>query len=163
MLTGSVILPVCMQSIPSWSELPRVGTATARPTCRGHWTPTGRTRRSAGWPGTRRGDEPHDDFRPKRIGCMMAVWWFWRGGSESVRLAAVLSGPEVSEPKLPLKAEVLRSFNSSWPASQAARSESHHTGKGATDANATGGKGRIRIGDRRHPVLCLCQLGQDIP
>ena len=35
--------------------------------------------------------------------------------------------------------------------------------KGATDANATSGKGRVRTGDRRHPVLCLCQLGQDIP
>ena len=35
--------------------------------------------------------------------------------------------------------------------------------KGATDANATGGKGRVRTGDGRYTVLCLCQLGQDIP
>ena len=34
---------------------------------------------------------------------------------------------------------------------------------GATDANATGGKGRVRNGDRRHPVLCLSQLGKDMP
>ena len=34
----------------------------------------------------------------------------------------------------------------------------------ATDANATGGKGRVRTGDRLHLVLCLYQLGQkDIP
>ena len=37
----------------------------------------------------------------------------------------------------------------------------HHNG--ATDAITTSGKGRVRTGDRWHPVLCLCQLGQDIP
>ena len=33
---------------------------------------------------------------------------------------------------------------------------SHH--KGATVANATGSQSRVRTGDLRHPVLCLCQL-----
>ena len=52
------------------------------------------------------------------------------------------------------KAEVRRSFDTTTVREQHLRSQH----KGATDANATGGKGRVRTGDRRHPVLCLCQL-----
>ena len=66
-----------------------------------------------------------------------------------------------------IKRGFCRSFNNMTVREQHPRSRSHH--KGATDhdaaANATGGKpeGRVRTGDPRHPVLCFCQLGQDIP
>ena len=33
-----------------------------------------------------------------------------------------------------------------------------HTTRAPPMQKATGGKGRVRTGDRRHPVLCLCQL-----
>ena len=59
-----------------------------------------------------------------------------------------------------VKAEVRRSFTKTTTIREQ-RPRSHH--KGATDANATGSKGRVRTGDRQHLVLCLCQLGQDIP
>ena len=49
-----------------------------------------------------------------------------------------------------IKAEVHRSFNTTTVREQHHRS--HH--KGAANANATGGKGRVQTGDRRHPVLC---------
>ena len=49
------------------------------------------------------------------------------------------------------KAEVRRSFITTTVREQHPRS--HH--KGAT--------GRVRTGDQRYPVLCHCQLGQDIP
>ena len=57
------------------------------------------------------------------------------------------------------EAEFRRSFNTTTVREQHPRS--HH--KGATVANATSGKGRVRTSDRRHPVLCPRQLGQDIP
>ena len=50
-----------------------------------------------------------------------------------------------------LKAEICRSFITTTIREQ--RPRSHH--KGAT--------GRIRPGDQRYPILCHCQLGQDIP
>ena len=57
------------------------------------------------------------------------------------------------------KVEIRRSFQTTTVREQ--HPTSHR--KGATDANATGGKGRVRTGDGRYTVLCLCQLGQDIP
>ena len=50
-----------------------------------------------------------------------------------------------------IKAEVSRSFITTTVREQ--RPRSHH--KGAT--------GRVRTGDQRYPVLCHCQLGQEIP
>ena len=47
--------------------------------------------------------------------------------------------------------EIRRSFITTTVREQ--RPRSHH--KGAT--------GRVRTGDQRYPVLCHCQLGQDIP
>ena len=47
------------------------------------------------------------------------------------------------------------------PPGQPIDARSHH--KGATDANATGGKVRVRTDDRRHPVLCLCQTSLAAP
>ena len=38
-----------------------------------------------------------------------------------------------------------------------------HTTRAHRHANVPGGKGRVRTGDRRHPVVRLCQLGQDTP
>ena len=49
------------------------------------------------------------------------------------------------------KAEARRSFITTTVREQ--RPRSHH--KGTT--------GRVRTGDQRYPVLCRCQLGQDIP
>ena len=49
------------------------------------------------------------------------------------------------------------SFNTTTVRPREQHPRSHH--KGATDVNAIGGKGRVRTGDRRHPVLCICQPG----
>ena len=61
---------------------------------------------------------------------------------------------------IPLKAGFRRSFNDhdcSGTASQITPQGRHQ------HANATGGKGRVWTGDRRHPVLCLCKLEKDVP
>ena len=59
-----------------------------------------------------------------------------------------------------VKAEVHSSFNTTTVWEQHPSLRSLH--KDATDANTTGCKGRVRTGDQLHPVLCPCQLEQDI-
>ena len=54
--------------------------------------------------------------------------------------------------KLNLKAEIRRSFITTTVREQNLNRRSHY--KGATC--------RVRTGNRQYPVLCLCQLGQDI-
>ena len=92
---------------------------------------------------------PWDGLRPAGRTCRHALSECGRGGFAF--FSAGLGGQKWSNSSIARpcssKAEVRSSFITTT-----VREESHH--KGAT--------GRVRTGDQRLPVLCHCQLGQDI-